>query len=189
MLPDLPERSTGSKALRRLGGGAQEQDAVGRGLGPRLSSDSLCAGRKRTAVTFTGWKSRGRGPGRVEASVRPQRHKRAGPLLCNLSGELHKPESSLRAEQLREDSLGPTWSPGHTPSGLELLTLSPPRGLTTDWGHSLSLCGRRKAETTPLDQVIYKRTCISRQPPYIRGMETQEPGITGHAAFHHLRST
>lgn len=80
-------------------------------VGPGLSSDSLSAGRKCIAVTFTGWKSRGRGPGRVEASMRPLRHKRAGPLQCNLSGELHKPESSLRAEQLREDSLGQTWLP------------------------------------------------------------------------------
>lgn len=41
---------------------------VGLGLGPGLNSDSLSTGRKCTAVTFTGWKSRGRGPGRVEAS-------------------------------------------------------------------------------------------------------------------------
>lgn len=63
------------------------------------------------------------------------------------------------------------------------------RDLTTTWGHSLSLCERRKAENTPLDRVIYKRTCISRQPPNIQGVETEEPQITGHVAFYHLQST
>lgn len=63
VLPDLP-----LKALRRLGGGSQEQDMVRLELGPDLNSDSLSDGRKCSAVTFTGWKSRGRGPGRAEAS-------------------------------------------------------------------------------------------------------------------------
>lgn len=41
-LPDLPERSAESKALRQLGGGSQEQDIVGLRLGPDHNSDSLC---------------------------------------------------------------------------------------------------------------------------------------------------
>lgn len=41
---------------------------MGLGLGPGLDSLILSDGRKCTAVTFTGWKSRGRGLGRTEAS-------------------------------------------------------------------------------------------------------------------------
>lgn len=136
-LPDLPGRSWGTQAAgRRLAG-------TGHGgvrVWPRpWFSDSISPGRKCTALTFTGWKSRGRGPGRAKAP----RHKRAGPLIkCSLSGELHSPESSLGAEQPRRDkSLGQTWPLLHKDTGyhpLELLTLSPPTDRTRAQGYSPS---------------------------------------------------
>lgn len=93
------------------------------GPGPGLEFLILSAGRKHVAVTFTGCKNRGRGPGRAEAS-RTQRGKSSGSVHFIWGTE---PELSLGTGQLRR-SLPRiiNWAPqqGHKSLCSKLLSLT-----------------------------------------------------------------
>lgn len=112
VLPDLLERSAELKALRQLGGDSQEQDTVGLRLGRDHNSDSLC--RKEVLCYDFYWLE----------------EQREGPWQCRglwdtkgqvlffsaiFLGEVHKPESSLRAKQLRDKQPGANCPPTPTP--------------------------------------------------------------------------
>lgn len=84
------------------GGSSRELSGTGPGRagpGPGLEFLILSAGRKHVAVTFTGYKNSGRGPGRAEAS-RTQRGKSSRSVHFIWGTE---PELSLGIEQLRKN--------------------------------------------------------------------------------------
>lgn len=160
---------------------------IGLGLGPARPwfSNSLFDGRKCTALTSTGWKSRGRGLGRAEAS---KTQKGRSSLVCFIWGTAQaweQPWSWIAEEEWQPGAnLNP---PQYTDTGLlllRLLTLSLPRGTIRVGGHSFPFLPLEENQRPHLYIKTFTnwQMYVSRQPLHTQGTETKDPDITGHAA-------